>query len=291
MSILVDAETRVICQGITGIQATFYVERAIASGTKMVGGVRPGKGGRQHLDLPVFDTVQQAKDATGADTTVVFVPKAVAAAAIMEAIEADMALIVCITEHIPVLDMVDVLQALEKSNSKLIGPNSPGIITPGACRIGIMPIEIFRPGSVGIVTRSSTLTYEAVLQTSVAGLGQSTCIGIGGDTVRGMGFIECLEQFKTDPDTKAVLLIGEIGGSEEESTAEYLRRSSYPKPVVAYIAGQSAMPERRMGHASAIIEGGTGAAAGKIEALQNAGVQVVQFPLEIGSTVASLVPE
>ena len=285
MSILVNAATRVVCQGITGRQATFYVERAISTGTKMVGGVRPGKGGTNHLGLPVFDSVREAKLETGADTTVIFVPKENAAAAMVEAIEAEMPLIVCITEHIPVLDMVGVISALTGSNSRLIGPNSPGIITPEECRIGIMPAEIFRRGRIGIISRSSTLTYEAVSQTSDNGLGQSTCVGIGGDPVHGVDFADCLELFKDDPLTEGVVLIGEIGGSEEEQAAKYLTRSNYPKPVVAYIAGQYAPVERRMGHASAIIEHGSGTAAEKVSELSNAGVTIADSPVSIGTTM------
>ncbi len=288
MSILVDSSTRVICQGITGSQATFYVERAISSGTKMVGGVRPGKGGGRHLGLPVFDSVKQAKAETRADTTVIFVPKEFAAAAMLEAIEAEMALIVCITEHIPVLDMVHVARILEQGNSTLIGPNSPGIITPKGCRIGIMPAEIFKPGRVGVVSRSSTLTYEAVAQTTATGLGQSTCIGIGGDPVHGINFVDCLKLFNDDPETDGVVLIGEIGGTEEEQAAEYLSEQSRSKPVVAYIAGQHAPSERRMGHASAIIEHNAGTARGKMALLAEAGVTVVESPVHIGATIFNM---
>jgi len=288
MSILVNAENRVVCQGITGNQATFYVERAISSGTQMVGGIRPGKGGLTHLGLPVFNSVSEAKRETGADTSVIFVPRENAATAMLEAIEAEMPLIVCITEHIPVLDMVNVISALAGSNSRLIGPNSPGIITPEQCRIGIMPAEIFQSGRVGIISRSSTLTYEAVSQTSDNGLGQSTCVGIGGDPVHGMNFVNCLELFKQDPVTEGVVLIGEIGGSEEEQAAEYLKQGSYPKPVVAYIAGQHAPVERRMGHASAIIEHGSGTAAEKISMLSSAGVTIADSPVSIGKTISEV---
>jgi succinyl-CoA synthetase alpha subunit len=286
MSILVDATNKVVCQGITGNQATFYVERAISSGTRMVGGVRPGKGGLQHLGLPVFNSVREARRETGADTSVIFVPRETAAAAMLEAIEAEIPLIVCITEHIPVLDMVKVISALEGSKSRLIGPNSPGIITPEACRIGIMPAEIFKKGRVGIISRSSTLTYEAVSQTTDNGLGQSTCIGIGGDPVHGVDFVACLELFKDDPLTEGVVLIGEIGGSEEEQAADYLKQTRYSKPVVAYIAGQHAPVERRMGHASAIIEHGSGTAAEKISMLSKAGVTIADSPLHIGKTIS-----
>lgn len=294
MSILVNKSNKVICQGITGRQATFYVERAMTSGTQMVGGVRPGRGGIQHLGLPVFNSVREAMSETGADTTVIFVPKEQATSAMLEAIEAEISLIVCITEHIPVLDMVNVIGALAQDESgksrvgksRLIGPNSPGIITPGACRIGIMPVEIFQPGRVGIISRSSTLTYEAVSQTTDNGLGQSTCIGIGGDPVHGVNFVDCLELFKDDPQTEAVVLIGEIGGSEEEQAAEYLKKCDYPKPVVAYIAGQYAPAERRMGHASAIIEHGCGSAAEKMERLSEAGVTIADSPVSIGSTMS-----
>ena len=291
MSILVNKSNKVICQGITGRQATFYVERAMTSGTQMVGGVRPGKGGIQHLGLPVFNSVSEAMSETGADTTVIFVPKEGAASAMLEAIDAEISLIVCITEHIPVLDMVKVIGALSRDKSdksdksRLIGPNSPGIITPEACRIGIMPAEIFRPGSIGIISRSSTLTYEAVSQTTDNGLGQSTCIGIGGDPVHGVNFVDCLELFREDAQTEAVVLIGEIGGSEEEQAAEYLKECDYPKPVVAYIAGQYAPAERRMGHASAIIEHGCGSAADKMERLSEAGVTIADSPVSIGSTM------
>ncbi len=289
MSILVNKSNKVICQGITGRQATFYVERAMTSGTQMVGGVRPGKGGIQHLGLPVFNSVSEAMLETGADTTVIFVPKESAASAMLEAIEAEIPLIVCITEHIPVLDMVNVISALtqdKSGKSRLIGPNSPGIITPEACRIGIMPAEIFRPGSIGIISRSSTLTYEAVSQTTDNGLGQSTCIGIGGDPVHGVNFVDCLELFRDDPQTEAVVLIGEIGGSEEEQVAEYLQNCDYPKPVVAYIAGQYAPAERRMGHASAIIEHGYGSAQEKMERLSEAGVSIADSPVSIGLTMS-----
>lgn len=287
MAILVNADTKVICQGITGDQGTFHCERSIAYGTRLVGGVTPGKGGTKHLYLPVFDRVSEAVEATGADATVIFVPPAQAAEAIIEAINADVGLIVCITEGIPVLDMVRVRRALQDSESRLIGPNSPGIITPGECRIGIMPGLIHRRGKVGIVSRSGTLTYEAVAQTSAVGLGQSTVIGIGGDPVIGMSYIDCLELFLADDETECVLLIGEIGGTAEEAAAEYLRAKKPKKPVVGFIAGVSAPPGRRMGHAGAIVSGGSGGAAEKIEAFKKAGVKVPESPATIGATVAA----
>ncbi len=290
MSILVDKNTRVLCQGITGHQASFYVERAISFGTKMVAGVRPGKGGTSHLGLPVFDSVAAARRETGANASVIFVPKVQAAEAIIEAAQAQIELIVCITEHIPVLDMLRVIIALRDGNSQLIGPNTPGIITPGECRIGIMPGEIFRHGNVGIVSRSSTLTYEAIAQTTAAGLGQSTCVGIGGDPLHGLGFSDCLELFRADAQTEAVVMIGEIGGSEEEQAAEYLRASDYGKPVVAYIAGQSAPDNTRMGHASAIIQNGFGTAEEKKQALATVGVLVVDSPVALGERVMRALP-
>ncbi|HSS64985.1 MAG TPA: succinate--CoA ligase subunit alpha [Gammaproteobacteria bacterium] len=287
MAILVDAETKVICQGITGAQGTFHCERSIAYGTRMVAGVTPGKGGTKHLYLPVFDRVSEAVEATGADASVIFVPPAQAAEAIIEAIKAHVGLIVCITEGIPVLDMVRVRRALEDSESRLIGPNSPGIITPGECRIGIMPGLIHRRGKVGIVSRSGTLTYEAVAQTSAVGLGQSTVVGIGGDPVIGMSYVDCLELFLSDDETECVLLIGEIGGTAEESAAEYLRAKKPKKPIVGFIAGVSAPPGRRMGHAGAIISGGSGGAEEKIEAFKRSGVRVPDSPAVIGATVAA----
>ena len=285
MSILVDSSTKVICQGMTGKQATFYVDRAIATGTRMVAGVTPGKGGTRHLGLPVFNTVAEARQETQASATVIFVPRENAKQAILEAVAAEMELVVCITEHIPVKDMLEVSAAVADSGTRLIGPNSPGIITPGQCRIGIMPAEIFKPGKVGIVSRSSTLTYEAVGQTTISGLGQSTCIGIGGDPVHGMRFADCLELFRQDDETEVVVIIGEIGGSEEEHAAEYLYESSFEKPVVAYIAGQHAPVEKRMGHASAIIANGSGSARGKMLALDESGATVVDSPVDIGETV------
>ncbi|MGI9319461.1 MAG: succinate--CoA ligase subunit alpha, partial [bacterium] len=275
-------------QGITGSQASFYIERAISFGTQMVGGVRPGKGGTSHLGLPVFDDVGAAIEQTGATASVIFVPKENAADAIIEAIKAKMPLIICITEHMPVLDMVRVSEHLASSHSKLLGPNTPGVITPEQCRIGIMPAEIFRRGNVGIISRSSTLTYEAVWQTSDAGLGQSTCVGIGGDPIHGLGFVECLELFANDGETEAVVIVGEIGGSEEERAADYLSSCTYPKPVLAYIAGQHAPVETRMGHASAIIKSGAGDAVSKKKALSAAGVTVIESPVEIGASVFGL---
>ena len=289
MSILVESNTRVLCQGITGYRGSFFSHRAIEYGTKIVGGVVPGRGGQKHLTLPVFDTVSEAREATDATASVLFVPPHAAKDAVIEAIDAGVELIVCITEGIPMLDMLRIRERLSESDSKMIGPNCPGIIAPGKCNIGIIPTSIYQPGRIGVISRSGTLFYEAVAQLCTDGLGQSTCVGIGADVIQGMAFTDCLELFRDDMETDAVLLIGEIGGAAEEDAAQYLASENFPKPVLGYIAGRHAPPDRRMGHSGAIISAGLGGAERKVEMLRDAGVTLIESPVEIGRTVRRVV--
>lgn len=287
MAILINKDTKVICQGFTGAQGTFHSEQALAYGTKMVGGVTPGKGGTTHIGLPVFNTVKEAKAATGCNASVIFVPPPFAADSIMEAVDADLDLVICITEGIPVLDMVKVKKFMQGKRTRLVGPNCPGVITPGACKIGIMPAHIHKPGRIGVLSRSGTLTYEAVGQLTALGLGQSTCVGIGGDPVNGTNFIDVLKMFNEDPDTDAVIMIGEIGGSAEEEAAEYIKKY-FKKPVTAFIAGAAAPAGKRMGHAGAIISGGKGTAEAKFAALEAAGCKIARSPADMGTTLKSM---